>query len=233
MSATEGLNSYSHDAEWGLLLFELATAETSEAKKLASAKLFAFAFDVPVEMVYRPVVTPTPTPRETTMEAKLFCEECETGEWVSIDEYDHDRLRDCTSDDHVEDYSVVKLDGAEEVTEETTLFDLPCSYPDLLKQIDAIESIPDDYYWHDLIVAWLENSGGTILDLRISDFEDSYYGTFYDTKEFAQEFAESIGAVDHDTSWPNNCIDWDKAAAELMYDFWSADVSTGVAIFRY
>lgn len=37
--------------------------------------------------------------------------------------------------------------------------------------------------------------------------------------EYAQELAEDIGAVDAKATWPNNCIDWDHAACELMMDY--------------
>lgn len=42
---------------------------------------------------------------------------------------------------------------------------------------------------------------------------DSYF------KDYAQELAEDIGAVNADATWPNNCIDWDQAARELRMDY--------------
>ena len=42
-------------------------------------------------------------------------------------------------------------------------------------------------------------------------------------QEFAQELAEEIGAVNTDSSWPNNCIDWEQAAHELQMDYTSVD----------
>ena len=42
---------------------------------------------------------------------------------------------------------------------------------------------------------------------------DSYF------EEYAQELAEDIGAINKDATWPNNCIDWEKAARELQYDY--------------
>lgn len=44
---------------------------------------------------------------------------------------------------------------------------------------------------------------------------DSYF------KEYAQELAEDIGAINADATWPNNCIDWDQAADELKQDYTS------------
>ena len=42
---------------------------------------------------------------------------------------------------------------------------------------------------------------------------DSYF------EDYAQELAEDIGAINRDATWPNNCIDWEKAASELQYDY--------------
>ena len=42
--------------------------------------------------------------------------------------------------------------------------------------------------------------------------------------EYAQELAEDIGALNADAGWPNNCIDWDKAADMLQQDYSSVDV---------
>jgi hypothetical protein len=43
---------------------------------------------------------------------------------------------------------------------------------------------------------------------------DSYF------EEYAEEFAEDIGAIDPDTStWPSNHIDWEAAANELKGDY--------------
>lgn len=46
---------------------------------------------------------------------------------------------------------------------------------------------------------------------------DSYFETY------AQEFAEDIGAVDRESTWPNSCIDWEMAARELQHDFTSVE----------
>lgn len=49
-------------------------------------------------------------------------------------------------------------------------------------------------------------------------------------KEYAQDFAEDIGAVNSDATWPNNCIDWDKASDKLKSDYTEIDFD-GVAYF--
>lgn len=42
-------------------------------------------------------------------------------------------------------------------------------------------------------------------------------------KDYAQQLAEDIGAVNADATWPNNCIDWDLAARELEVDYTQVD----------
>ena len=46
---------------------------------------------------------------------------------------------------------------------------------------------------------------------------DSYF------KEYAQELAEDIGAIDKDAQWPNTCIDWDEATEQLQQDYMCVD----------
>jgi antirestriction protein len=53
--------------------------------------------------------------------------------------------------------------------------------------------------------------------------EESYCGEFKSDEDFAQDFAEQIGAIPRDLSWPCSCIDWEHAAKELMYDHCSDD----------
>ena len=46
---------------------------------------------------------------------------------------------------------------------------------------------------------------------------DSYF------TDYAQQLAEDVGAVDANASWPNNCIDWERAARELKVDYTAVD----------
>ena len=48
--------------------------------------------------------------------------------------------------------------------------------------------------------------------IRYSHFED-----------YAKELAEECGMVNVDAKWPNNCIDWEKAARELQWDYSTVD----------
>lgn len=57
------------------------------------------------------------------------------------------------------------------------------------------------------------------VDYTIESFEDAYTGRYDSDEDFAQEMAEDLGLIDANASWPNNCIDWEYAASELMYDY--------------
>lgn len=56
-----------------------------------------------------------------------------------------------------------------------------------------------------------------------SDFDEAFQGEYDNDEDFAREFADQIGAVNENATWPNNCIDWEYAAKELMYDYFSID----------
>ena len=41
--------------------------------------------------------------------------------------------------------------------------------------------------------------------------------------EYTQELAEDLGYVERQVSWPYTCIDWDRAARELQYDYFTVE----------
>lgn len=43
-------------------------------------------------------------------------------------------------------------------------------------------------------------------------------------RDYAEELARDCGMVKDSTGWPNNCIDWEKAAGELQWDYSSVDI---------
>ena len=53
----------------------------------------------------------------------------------------------------------------------------------------------------------------------LESFQEAYQGEFNSDEDFARSIAADLGAIDKNASWPNNCIDWEKAAKELMYDY--------------
>lgn len=47
----------------------------------------------------------------------------------------------------------------------------------------------------------------------LSFIADSYF------EQYARDFAEDIGAIQKDMTWPYTCIDWEKAVRELQMDY--------------
>jgi len=60
---------------------------------------------------------------------------------------------------------------------------------------------------------------GLNCGIQLSDIEEAYNGQYSSDEDFAQDMAEQLGAIDNNAKWPQNCIDWEYAAKELMYDY--------------
>jgi antirestriction protein len=59
--------------------------------------------------------------------------------------------------------------------------------------------------------------------IELSSIEDAYVGEYKDDEDFAYEQADMCGLIDQGANWPNNCIDWEYAARELMFDYISSN----------
>jgi len=86
-------------------------------------------------------------------------------------------------------------------------------------------------------LAFLANEGTRLLEVdddTMDRFRDAFQGEWDSEEGFAENLAEELGAVDRDASWPNDCIDWKRAARELfMGDYHSARADGGtVYVFR-
>lgn len=60
-------------------------------------------------------------------------------------------------------------------------------------------------------------------DIPYQNVEDAYQGEYRSDEEFAQELADSCGLVNEEATWPNNYIDWERAARDLMFDYTESD----------
>ena len=97
-------------------------------------------------------------------------------------------------------------------------------------EIDDWGDMPKDYqtledYWQ-FAEACAESDQDTevieaalYLGISPSDIDEAYSGNFSSDEDFAREFADQIDAIDRNATWPQNCIDWEYAAKELMYDY--------------
>ena len=54
--------------------------------------------------------------------------------------------------------------------------------------------------------------------LDYKTLEDNYYGSYDSDEDFTINYALETG-FQEPNNWPNNCIDWDRASRDLMYDF--------------
>jgi hypothetical protein len=106
--------------------------------------------------------------------------------------------------------------------------DLTADIVDVRDIIARCEYLEDTEYGNDecadlwVILEALKGNGG---DEKwrgdwypVTLIRDSYFRTY------AQELAEDIGAIDSNAQWPAYCIDWERAARELQYDYTSCDI---------
>lgn len=97
-----------------------------------------------------------------------------------------------------------------------------------LRQPGPVDLGPDDNEQaQDELFAELASLEGLLDDLRGNGGDEQWNGDWYPLtlirdsyfREYAMELAEDIGAINADATWPNNCIDWDKAARQLQMDY--------------
>lgn len=99
----------------------------------------------------------------------------------------------------------IDITSYDEIPEDYTgtfekVFEFAAAFAECEQDIDVVEAALD---------------GG----INPSDIDEAYEGSYKDDEDFAYETALSLGAIDKDAKWPNNCIDWGQAAKELMYDY--------------
>ena len=101
---------------------------------------------------------------------------------------------------------------------------------DIQERIDYLESLEDadeaDKEELGELVALKEEAFSSEWECGITFIsEDSF-------EDYAREFAEDIGAIQDDTNWPSNCIDWEQAARELRMDYTEVDFDGVAYLFR-
>jgi hypothetical protein len=102
-------------------------------------------------------------------------------------------------------------------------------------QIPSGENLEDEelgYEWDCSDYEELKN----LLDLREQFGREWFDGVELireqDFEEYAQDFAERIGAINHNADWPACHIDWEAAANSLMVDYSSVDYDGETYYFR-
>ncbi|HXS59729.1 MAG TPA: antirestriction protein ArdA [Candidatus Sulfopaludibacter sp.] len=141
-------------------------------------------------------------------------------------EFQFDPYNDCTSLDGLKEMAVLELQNNDEIEAEANGID----ENEVEIEITDFEGVPDK--WAKEINVWefaeafaeseqeMEVIEAALnLDINQSDIDEAFQGIYKDDKDFAYQMAQDLGAIDKYAKWPNNCIDWDKAASELMYDY--------------
>ncbi|MBC7845535.1 MAG: antirestriction protein ArdA [Flavobacterium sp.] len=95
------------------------------------------------------------------------------------------------------------------------------SFDALYNYLERCESCDLD---NEIIEAFasLGNYKVTDTDKFFDAIEESYCGEFSSDEDFAQDMAEQTG-VEISNTWPHNCIDWERAARDLMYDYYESN----------
>ena len=140
------------------------------------------------------------------------------GEWYDLSEYDSaDSLieavkeiyNNCGEDSEDLELMITDFEGfPRELYSES--FD-----SNLIDQ--AIKFAGMDEGQKEILTAFIDCFGGDFAQ-ALDKYEDAYQGEFKDDEEFAESMAESMG-IEISNAWPHNCIDWERAARDLMFDY--------------
>jgi antirestriction protein len=119
------------------------------------------------------------------------------------------------TDDDIREAILEKMEGSE-LEEDFELIvsdwsDTPENMQDLSILAECLEDT--EYCSEDVISAGIE------CGVSIDNIDEAYSGSFGSDEDFAEDMAEQLGEIDTNKSWPHNCIDWDGAVKELMYDY--------------
>jgi len=107
-----------------------------------------------------------------------------------------------------------------------------CSPMEAQRIAESIAAIPD-YIETAAVAGWLDYTGNTLADFDLESFEDDYAGQWDSREDYAQSYAEDIGAIPDEAPWPACYIDWERAAAELFMDLHDAEApGGGIYVYR-
>lgn len=109
---------------------------------------------------------------------------------------------------------------------------------DIIARVETLEALrqpgpvdlgsdEDNERDQDVLFAELATLEALLDDLQGGGGDEQWRGDWYPVtlirdsyfKDYAQELAEDIGAINSDAAWPAYCIDWDRAARELQMDY--------------
>lgn len=93
---------------------------------------------------------------------------------------------------------------------------------------DIVFDDPDEAEEHRVLKGIIEEAEGYSGDFHfgVTFIRDDFF------EEYAQEYAEDIGAIPEDIGWPANRIDWEAAANDLQMDYTSVEIQGDTYWFR-
>jgi hypothetical protein len=103
---------------------------------------------------------------------------------------------------------------------------------DIIARVEALEDIAETPDWSIEDNDELSMLQNLLSELCDAGGDEKWRGDWYPShlirdsyfKDYAQQLAEDIGAIDADATWPNTCIDWYQASRELRTDYTSVEV---------
>jgi hypothetical protein len=109
-----------------------------------------------------------------------------------------------------------------------------CSPAEARSLAEVIARVTADGYPLDAFAAWRANDPSGDLAESADDFAEHFAGEWRDVEAYAYDLAEDLGSVPDDARWPLTCIDWTRAAWDLVLggDIWTVQGSGGVYVFR-
>jgi len=145
-------------------------------------------------------------------------------------DFSFDPYNDCTDLEGLKEMALLELQNSEEIEVEddgikedlieveiTDFEGVPEKYANKISVWEFAEGFAECEQEVEVVVAALD------CDITPSNIDEAFAGAYKDDEDFAYEMAISLGAIDNDAKWPNNCIDWDRAASELMMDYCSSN----------
>lgn len=90
---------------------------------------------------------------------------------------------------------------------------------DAIKELSELEDPAEDDIYELEVLKKLEEQGKESPDWQYGEtlIRESYF------TDYAEELAYDLGLADENASWPISYIDWDRAAADLKYDYFTVD----------
>lgn len=145
------------------------------------------------------------------------------GDWLTLQDYSDsaelfEAMQELHEDEEDPEFMIQDREGflSDNIEESMSEMDFDAIY-------DVINAVEDSHLDFEIIEAYIDNVGCDIGETAVSDAEEAYQGSYDSDEEFAEDIAEQLGCINRKASWPQNCIDWECAARELMYDYFESN----------